>query len=625
MAIGNYKHKKVEGDSLDFGIWYIDGHDFFSDALPEIKDTVATVIQERFNDFKRTYNLEYNFDRISLVEVPAQFKSFERIWTSSQELVQPEMVLIPEKGFMMREADFAGSKKNMERWGRRGDNDMTPKDMQMRVLGGFLGVFTREMQREMRGGREGMTAIESASPYFIFPMLYNFQNNIQSDRWPITNRIFEAYLKNQAIDMRSAMMRNMTGVSEDELANIALQDSTFAEILADINQKKIIDNVIKLKGDVLFSMVQWKAGQEEFEDFLRKILNEYKFKNISFEEFDQRINEEFDLELIPIMDDWFMAKTLPGYLFSTANAVKVKSGDMMRTMVSLKATNFSDTEGLVKLSFRLGSFGGGGGRMGGGGHGGGGGAGGSDMIDKLVHLEPHQTKDVSFLLDADPRMMSINTMTSKNIPQTMMVMFRDIEEDLKVLPIEGEKISETAVQTALPNETIVDNEDPQFEVTTDENESLLEKWIIKEKEGGSKYSGMNYWRPPTKWTAITNTDFYGEYVRSGYYVKAGDGSLAARWHVPVKKAGYYDVYYHLYKSRRFGRGGDGGGEEKGEYNFVIHGDDGAEEQALEIQSAEAGWNHLGSFYFSSDTALVELSNKSELKIVFADAVKLVEQ
>ncbi|MBT6007554.1 MAG: xanthan lyase, partial [Prolixibacteraceae bacterium] len=366
LAIGNYKHKNLETDSLEFGVWYIDGHDFFSDALPEINDTVASVIQERFDDFQRTFNLEYNFDRISIVEVPAQFKSFERTWTSNQELVQPEQILIPEKGFMMREADFAGSKKNMERWGRRGDSEMTPKDMQLRVLGSFLGVFTREMQRDMRGGREGLTVSESQSPYFIFPMLYNFQNNIQSDNWPITNRIFEAYLKNKITDMRSAMMRNMTGVSEDELANIALQDSTFEEILADVNQKKIIDNVIKLKGDVLFSMIQWKAGQEEFEDFLHNILNEYKFKNISFEEFDQRINAEFDIELIPIMDDWFKAKTLPGYLFSPVEAVKVKSGDMMRTMVTLKATNFSDTEGLVKLSFRLGSFGGGGGgRMGG--------------------------------------------------------------------------------------------------------------------------------------------------------------------------------------------------------------------------------------------------------------------
>ena len=40
----------------------------------------------------------------------------------------------------------------------------------------------------------------------------------------------------------------------------------------------------------------------------------------------------------------------------------------------------------------------------------------------------------------------------------------------------------------LPNEVIVDNEDPQFVITKNENESLLEKWILKEKKSQSKYS-----------------------------------------------------------------------------------------------------------------------------------------
>jgi hypothetical protein len=111
-------------------------------------------------------------------------------------------------------------------------------------------------------------------------------------------------------------------------------------------------------------------------------------------------------------------------------------------------------------------------------------------------------------------------------------------------------------------------------------------------------------------------------VRSGYYIKPGDGSLKARWHVPIEKPGYYDLYYHLYKSRRFRRGGDN--NERGEYHFIIHSDDGAEEQTLAIQSADEGWNQLGSFYFSGDTALIELTNETSARLVFADAVKLIE-
>ncbi len=620
LAIGNYQYKNMIEKGKEFGIWYIEGHDFFSGAFPEIEDTIPSMINEQLEDFERTYNLEYIFERISIVEAPAQFKTYERTWTSCQEYVQPEQVLVPEKGFMLRAADFEGSKKRMQRWGNRGGGAMTPEDLQTRVLGDFLRTFTEEQESNFRGGPGGMSVSESLSPYFIFPMFYNFQNNIQSDKWPITNRVFEAYLKNQETDMRSVFMRGMAGLSEDEMANIALQDSTFEEILADANQKRIIDNVIKLKGDVLFSMIQYKAGEEAFESFLQEILNDYKFKNITFEEFDKRLSEKFGMELIPIMDDWFKAKSLPGFLISPITAVKVKSGEMMKTKISLKTTNFSDTEGLIKITFRLGGFGGGG-------PGRGPGMGGSeDLINKLVLLEPHQTKEINYLLDAEPRMVMVNTMTSQNIPQIMSEGFREIDEDTKAQAIEGETLTDTPVQTALAGETVVDNEDPEFEITRNQKESLLERWILKENEGGSKYKGMNNWRPPTSWTAITNTDFYGEYIRSGYYIKSGDGSQVAKWHVPVSKPGYYDVYYHLYKSRGFrrGPGGGGGDEEKGKYIFTIHADDGAEEQELDIQSSDEGWNHLGSFYFSADTALVELSNKSELRMVFADAVKIVE-
>lgn len=611
LAIGQYEKKTIQTDSVEYGIWHIKGHDYFSEAFPETKDTLAQLVNERMGDFERAYNLDYAFNRFFLIEVPAQFKTYERIWSGRQEFIQPEQVLIPEKGYLLREADFEGSKKRMERWGRRGDNNMTDKDKEIRLLYEFMRVFTEEQSADFQRTRGNFSVQEIPNPYFIFAMFYNFQNNIISDQWPITNRIFEAYLKSQSADMRSGWMRNMQGMSDDELANIALQDSTFEEILADPKQKKIIDNVIKLKGEVLFSMVQWKAGQDEFEEFLREILMEYRFKNITFEQFDQVINEKFGVQLIPMMDEWFKAKALPGYLFSPINAVKIKTGDRMQTKVSVKVTNFSDTEGIVKLSFR----------MGGGGPGRGPGPGNDDMINKLVYLEPHQTKDVFYMFDSDPRMVMINTMTSQNIPQVIMEGFREIEEDRRAVPQEGEFISDNPVRKQLPGEIIVDNEDPQFEITVTEEISLLEKWLAKDAEGKQKYSGMNYWRPPSNWTATTNSDFFGEYVRSAYFIKAGDGSMKAKWNVPIEEAGYYDVYYHLYKPRRFGRGGN---DDKGEYQFFIHGDDGIEEQSLGIQSAEGGWNHLGSYYFSPDTALIELTNKSESRMVFADAVRLVK-
>ncbi|HKJ79826.1 MAG TPA: ABC transporter permease, partial [Prolixibacteraceae bacterium] len=218
LAIGNYKYKSFEKDSISFGVWYIKGHDFFSEGLPEIKDTIPDLIAGRLNDLERNYNLSYVFKRFNLVEVPAQFKTYERIWTSNQEMVQPEQIFIPEKAYLMRSADFEGMKKRMERWGRGNDN-MNPQDKEIRVLNELMESFTEEQVTDWQGGRTGPDVVQLANPYFIFPMLYSFQNNIQSDKWPITNRIFEAYLKSQVTDFRAGWMRNISGMSEDEKAN----------------------------------------------------------------------------------------------------------------------------------------------------------------------------------------------------------------------------------------------------------------------------------------------------------------------------------------------------------------------------------------------------------------------
>jgi len=621
LSIGDYEHRKFEENGIEYGIWYFKGHDFFSETFEEIRDTIPNVISERLGDFERTYDLQYSFDRLSLVEVPAQFKTYKRIFTSNQEMVQPEQVLIPEKAFMIGEADFENMISRQQRFGRRRDMGLSPKEMKVGILLNFLGNFTREQGRpdfrRVSGG--DISVSETNNPYFIFANLYQFQNNITSVKWPVINRVFEAYLKSQSEDMGPMFMRDMTGMSEDELANIALQDSSFAEIIANPEEKKIIDNVIKLKGDMLFSMIQWKAGEIEFEEFLREILNENKFSNIPFEAFDQAISDRFGIELTPIMEDWFQAKALPGYIFSPIEAIKVKAEDMMRTKVSFKVTNFTDVEGVIKITFRLGGFGGGfpgfGMR----------GPGTDNTINKVLYLEPGQTKQVNYLLDADPRMMSVNTMTSQNIPQVITQDFRGIEEDLKAEAVENETVLNEPVSVEMPNEIIVDNEDPEFEVTTMEIQSLLQKWLLKENDNTRRYSGYNTWHPPSNWTLTTSSDFFGEYVRSGYYVKSGDGSLKAKWNVPVSEPGYYDVYYHLYKLRNFRRKrGRGRDSEDGEYFFTIHHDEGPEEVTLEYNTAEKGWNHLGSYYFSPDTALIELSNKSELSTINADAVKLVK-
>jgi hypothetical protein len=78
-------------------------------------------------------------------------------------------------------------------------------------------------------------------------------------------------------------------------------------------------------------------------------------------------------------------------------------------------------------------------------------------------------------------------------------------------------------------------------------------------------------------------------------------------------------------------GGDGGGRGPGfadegyVYNYTISSNEGTDEVAFTLRNIEEGWNKIGAFHFPADTARIELSNQTNGRRVFADAVKWVQR
>jgi hypothetical protein len=60
-----------------------------------------------------------------------------------------------------------------------------------------------------------------------------------------------------------------------------------------------------------------------------------------------------------------------------------------------------------------------------------------------------------------------------------------------------------------------------------------------------------------------------------------------------------------------------------EYHYTISSSAGSEELVFPLVNIEEGWNKIGSFYFPADTATIMLSNETNGKRIFADAVKWV--
>jgi ABC-type transport system involved in multi-copper enzyme maturation permease subunit len=618
VIIGNYTQKTDTIDGLEFNLFIHKNHDYFSEFFKPIKDTIPTLIGEALKDYERKIDMYYPFERFTLVEVPAQFYSYPRVLIGEREQIQPETILFPEKGLLIDEADFAGSVKRMERWGRGDQANMTPEEKKTIAFNNFLGLFTQSSGRANFSRQGGQQQVEEkTNALYFFPLFYNHTYFVQSQQWPITDRIFEAYLRQSSESGAMGWMRQFQGMTENEKANLALLDYSFAELLDDKTKIQIIDNVIQLKGSALFSIIKRKAGDEAFNDFMFYFLKSIKFNSTTIEDFNARIQQQFGTDLLPYMQKWFSSKELPGYLIGGVKAVNVLDGDRLKTMVKFKITNTETTEGIVMVQFRLGEGGGPGrGRFGGGGA-------NMETIEKLIYLPGTQTKEVSYLLEGTPRNITINTLTSKNIPAELMLPLDNIEEDTKATPYEGEKVVDVPVRLAEDGEFICDDEDPTFKYTVSEDQSLLQKLLLSDDQTQERFIGMNNWRPPRTWRATTNSNYFGKFIRSAHYVKSGDGNKKATWNIPIKEAGTYEVFSYLNKNRR-GRGGGRNDDEGGQYTYSIYTEN-KEEVVVDLKTIDTGWNSLGSFYFSGDTVKVELSNKSSGPIVIADAIKLVKQ
>jgi hypothetical protein len=146
------------------------------------------------------------------------------------------------------------------------------------------------------------------------------------------------------------------------------------------------------------------------------------------------------------------------------------------------------------------------------------------------------------------------------------------------------------------------------------------------------------WNTPEFWQPVVLTSYFGKYVRSALYTRSGTGDKSIAWTTIIKEPGYYDIYCFIGKSvdHITIRSGDNkestddsdNNKNDNQYkdmHYKVYHDEGVEDVMVDYQHADGGWNNLGRFYLSKDTAKVVLTNKSGGRMVIGDAIKWVKQ
>lgn len=616
LILGKYQEESIRIDSVDYHLYHLANHDYYKEYFSQIGDTLRDVIREFSQDYEVRLNLKYPFKRLMLIEVPLQYYVYPRIWTIAQEVVLPEQIWFQENAASISGADFGRLKRSMNRRLESSNQTLTEEETQISILKSFLNSTFGGKTR--RGLRVGGPTTEYQPDYNLFPNYYTYVTYLNGEDWPILNTALEAFLSDRVHEPEDNVpIWRMGGITPAEEVSQALSNKSLAGYLTSMENKLLLPEIIKQKGAFLIKLLQNELGQDVFNNYFSRIVQDSKFKQIDFDVFFGGMPLRSDFIIESYLQSWYHGWALPAYLVRDVQFYKVYDGDRIRTQVKFKTFNQDSTDGLLEVSFQYSRRGMGFGM----------GAAYQEVVPIIYRINGNQSKQFGLLLDEEPRALNINFLLARNLPLVYTKRFEKADLDKDKSPFEGEKIITETDISASSHEIIVDNEDDGFEVFNPPFTSILKKWIHSEKEetGAVVYDNFQWWNPPHQWRPIKNATFYGTYVHTARYIRSGDGSKYVSWNIQLENAGIYDIYIYVFNKEDFRRRRR---EQRntiyGEFIYQVFHDGGLEEVALSVDGAPAGWNFIGSWYFSKGEAKVRLTDESTSRFVIADAVKWVK-
>ncbi|MFC1537981.1 hypothetical protein ACFL6H_01030 [Candidatus Latescibacterota bacterium] len=249
---------------------------------------------------------------------------------------------------------------------------------------------------------------------------------------------------------------------------------------------------------------------------------------------------------------------------------------------------------------------------------------------KIVNIEPFTQKEIGLALP-------------KEITSIYYTWFPFGPKDQRSLIFNGSVIDLDEIEFfddihvvqsgTVPLEVVMDNLDKGCRIINPGKKSFLMRLFEKRARENTfktftKFYGLE--DAPEVWTLtksasemFNRNEFYGKYS-SCYYTKAGDGISSIEYSVSIPEPGDYQVFLSFPNRRHIERNllpllesGD-----LGETTVRVFAEDGIHEDVTDIRNADGEWALVGTYSFADTTAVIHITDKTNAKIVIADAIKL---
>ncbi|MFC1489991.1 hypothetical protein ACFL6K_02150 [Candidatus Latescibacterota bacterium] len=626
LAIADYQIKTVEVDSISYSLYHLPGHDYFTPYISDIEKEIPEMIRTQRSVLERQYSRSYPYDYFTTVEVPIQFYPCKRSWTVVQDNIQPGMVFVNEKGTFMQDI------KRLERALRSMRNSSMPESQISStffiniIIPMIRGSYDTNTTNNSSASPESFFSMTSIyrisrvtydSVYNLFPNFYSFTNHLYDPQWPIIDTMMERYL---AIQQRSNAISILGGsFGASDTANMLLADRSLPEILSGEENSAKETIVMSAKMNQLFAAFRARTNGEEFIDWLNNAITENRFISKDLTPFLNSFGEDMSENIESFLDEWYHATELPICRLSNISYAEVPGEDRTYYQLKVSLYNPSQVDGLFQIAGRTMNIDTPNGRE----H--------NEPFERYVSVPAGEARCISIFDDYSfYNEVTVDTFVSQNLPSRFIILLPEPSKEQNTTLFDGAlKIDPPALQSD-PGCVIVDDTDPGCVAESNYNPPLFQKLLYRNRQDEQEYTPIQYIYPLDKWLKTFDASLFGDHVRSGIFKKPGDGSQPVLWSADLPESGTYDVYSHLSKTLvpNFMISMRGESEPRpmmGVFHYTIHHDEGASTVDVETRSQDEEWVYLGTFYFSGDKAVVELSDKTDGRVIYADAIKWVKK
>ncbi|MFC1538704.1 hypothetical protein ACFL6H_04710 [Candidatus Latescibacterota bacterium] len=632
FIIGEYEKKAVVVDGVEFVMYLKPGHDYFSQYFTDAEQIVKEVIANEKQNYERTIGMKYPFSRYMLIESPVQFMAYQRSWRTHTELIQPQMAIIPEKGAFIRGSNIR-TRYETAKSGEYAGLTGIPFDDDEAIMQNIIWQFIRFRMfddafalEEIKQRQNQTKMLNSRSMYRIFnnihtefvpsytfsAQFYPFLTSIDSEEYPIFPFIVEFYRKNREILFTRPTRQEP--ILPEEIVCLEMANRSFADILTDNGTIEDVETLLSMKASQLFIRISADIGEENFNEMLNSYFIDNEFQTTRLSQFLELLDSKTGIDYSDLFESWYREQSMPEFIIDepTITEIIVNNRTMYQTIFRIH--NISEVDGVVwselEESRQDGLF-----------------------HQRIITLNPHQSKEIGILTDLQPQRIVINMLVSKNIPILYnQYIGSKLRENHDGEPFDDIRIIDYSPPSIDPNAIIVDNLDQGFKIISDPTEKYNLTRAIANFGIGLYPEDFVSLCPGLQvpiWAKAVFIKGYGQ-KSSAYYTSPGNGDGRVLWTAHIEDAGLYDLEYYFHDTSSAMNYGGGRNDPIadlpliGEYNFTVTYSS-TSNNIIYTPSRSGGWQYLGSFELEPGKVTVELTNKSTGRFIYADAIRWVKK